>query len=131
MEDYFAPMTSAFSSISNLDVCKGVTFFPFDGLREKLGECFREEVRVEMRNVQRAWHLWALPDRLHPPAADCVPLMVNVIRERGKERDVESLVRHNFKIRQSSSVRPSQEARPQISELTQRSAQRRKLELVR
>jgi hypothetical protein len=69
--------------------------------------------------------------KLHPPAADCVPLMVNIIRERGKERDVESLVRHNFKIRQSFSVRPSQEARPQISELTQRSAQRRKLELAR
>ena len=52
-------MTSAFSSISNVDVCKGVTFFPFDGLREKLRECFREEVRAEMRNVHRAWHLWA------------------------------------------------------------------------
>ncbi len=50
-------MTSAFSSISNVDVCKGVTFFPFDGLREKLGECFREEVRSEMRNVHRARHL--------------------------------------------------------------------------
>ena len=101
MEDYSRKKPcshdSAFSSISNVDVCKGVTFFPFDGLREKLRECFREEVRSEMRNVHRAWHLWTLPDQLHPPATIASRPMVNVIRERGKERDAESLVRHNFK----------------------------------
>ena len=88
-----------------------------EGIARFPGYGWLSEVFEVVRSVC-ARHLWALPNQLHPPAAGCVPLMANAERK-------ETWRVWCAKLQNPTAIFTSapQEARPQISELTQRSAQ--------